>query len=229
MTESLLEIEGQKFFVRDGTNDSDVVRSCRTEYVLPTMDGYEPGSFCVDIGAHLGAWTIWAAQEYQGSRLIAIEPIPENQTLFLKNVALNNLDDRVILIRAAAWSTKEPTIVIPYGDESSESGRIHKFIGNVTGLPQSHSQHVVARTVGFAEILSGAPKVWCVKWDAENAETPVIDEASIEDLQRCAWHIGEFHTNLQAIREKMSSAGFVEHAMPAGHFCFQNELPFRVL
>jgi hypothetical protein len=87
----------------------------------------------------------------------------------------------------------------------------------------------VARTISFAEIIAGAPKVWCVKWDAENAEVPVIEEATIEDLQRCEWHIGEFHSDLKSIRRKMTEAGFLEHVMPVGHFCFQNELPFRVL
>jgi hypothetical protein len=96
-------------------------------------------------------------------------------------------------------------------------------------MPQSHSQHVVARTVGFAEIIAGAPKIWCVKWDAENAEYPVIEEASAQDLQRVRWHTGEFHVNIQPIRDKMIGAGFIEHPVPAGHFCFQNELPFRVL
>ena len=90
MTESLYEIEGQKFHVRLGTNDSDVVRSCRSEYVLPNTDGYEPGSFVIDVGAHIGAFSIWATQKYRDCRVIAVEALPENQAMFMKNVKLNN-------------------------------------------------------------------------------------------------------------------------------------------
>jgi FkbM family methyltransferase len=228
MTESLLEIEGQKFFVRDSTNDSDVVRSCRTEYMLPNMDGYEPGSFVLDIGSHIGGFSLWALQKYHQCRVIAVEPIPENQVQFMKNVELNGLQDRVTLLRGAVWKKSEPTVVIPYGDESTESGRIHRWIGNVTGMPQSHTQHVVARSMSLKDVMEGVPKVWCLKSDGENNEYPMFEESDPELLRSIKWIIGEHHRGIEPIRNVLRII-FNEHPSPQGYFCFENPLPFRVL
>jgi len=229
MSEYEYHIEGQKFWCRDSTNDEDVVRSCRSEYVLPSMEGYEPGSFVVDIGAHLGAFTCWSAQKYRDCRIIAVEPIPENQVQFLKNIELNGLQDRVSLMRGAGWSKKEPTVVIPYGDESTESGRIHQWVGNACDVPKSTNKHIIAKTFSMAEILAGMDKVWCVKFDAENAEYPLLEEASIDDLLRCKFLIGEFHLGIERIREVLKGE-FKEHKMdhPA-LFCFENPMAFRFL
>lgn len=231
MTESILEIEGQKFFVRDNTNDSDVVRSCRVEYALPNVEGYEPGSFVLDIGSHIGGFSLWALQKYHNCRVVAVEPMPENQTLLTRNVELNGLSDRVTLLRGAAWSKKEPTVTIPYGDERTESGRIHYYVGNASSVPLSGQSHVIVRTISLAEIIAGVDRVWCMKLDGEGAEYPLLEEAKPEDLKRLKWVIGEFHSGMERIRTVMAQVGFGEHPTSRSHelFCFENPRTFAEL
>ena len=226
------EIEGQKFFVREATNDSDVVRSCRSEYVLPNMHGYEPGSYCVDVGAHLGAFSLWAAQKYFECRVIAVEPIPENQVLFTRNVEANNLQNRITLIRAAAWSTKEPTLIIPYGDESTESGRMHFFIGNPHAAQKPSIKQTVARTISLKEIMYGIPKAWCIKVDCENCEYSLFGEADPDDINRLFWVTGEFHSCKDRLDSIFDPLGFINYPHPAGnmgHFLYRNPKPFNEL
>lgn len=234
MTESDYAIEGQKFWGREGTNDFDVIRSCRCEYVLPNTDGYESGSFILDIGAHIGGFSLWAAQKYHNSRIIAVEALPENQALFMKNVEANNLQERISLIRAAAWSTREPTLIIPYGDANTESGRVHFFIGNAGARQQPGIKQVVARTISLKEIMSGVPKVWCLKADAEGAEYPMFEEAESDDLNRIKWIIGEYHDGINRLRPLIlrDDTHFVEREYPStnlGYFCFENTIPFHML
>lgn len=231
MTESILEIEGQKFFVRDNTNDADVVRSCRMEYALPSMEGYEPGSFILDIGSHIGGFSLWAAQKYMDCRVIAVEPLPENQTLFMRNVEMNNLQGRITLIRAAAWSKKEPTLIIPYGDPATESGRIHYFIGNAAARPEGSINQAVARTISLKEIVSGIPKVWCLKSDCEGGEDYLFPDAEPSDLLRLKWVVAEFHNGREKLDTLFRSSGFTVHSTPGYHsnLLYENSIPFSKL
>lgn len=230
--ESVLEIEGARFLCREGTNDFDIVRSVFSgEYALPNQDGYEPGAFCLDIGSHIGAWTIWAGRKYHDCRVVAVEPMGENQTLLARNVDLNGLADRVTLLRGAAWSKKESVVTIPYGDESTESGRIHYYMGNASSVPRSGQSHVTVRTISLAEIMAGVDRVWCIKLDGEGAEYPLLEEASPNDLQRIKWMIGEFHSGIARVRTVMLANGFIEHPTSRSHelFCFENPRSFAEL
>lgn len=231
MTESLYEIDGQKFYGREGTNDFDVIRSCRNEYDLPNVVGYEPGSFIIDIGSHIGGFSIRACQQYHNSRVIAVEALPENQALFMRNVEANNLQERISLIRAAAWSTKEPTLIIPYGDLNTESGRMHHFVGNAQARQEPGIRQAVARTISLKEIMSGVPKVWCMKIDGEGCEDPLFQEADADDLLRCQWIIGEFHNRIETLDNIFLPLNFIKHPKPEypAHFIYENPVAFRFL
>jgi FkbM family methyltransferase len=57
-----------------------------------------PGGLFVDVGANVGSYSIWAAE--QGAEVIAIEPAADTFALLMENVALNGYQVRAI--RAAA-------------------------------------------------------------------------------------------------------------------------------
>jgi FkbM family methyltransferase len=48
-----------------------------------------------DVGAHVGAFTVYAAQENDESEIYAFEPFPESYGLLEENVQLNDFDSRV--------------------------------------------------------------------------------------------------------------------------------------
>jgi FkbM family methyltransferase len=53
----------------------------------------EAGWTVLDIGAHIGAFTVRAAREAPGVRVHAFEPAPDSYTLLRENVALNRAPD----------------------------------------------------------------------------------------------------------------------------------------
>ncbi|TSC80414.1 MAG: FkbM family methyltransferase [Candidatus Peregrinibacteria bacterium Gr01-1014_25] len=61
-------------------------RSCRT---------------IVDIGAHIGTFTLFAAAHAPGARIVAVEPEPSNAQLVRRNIGVNRLGGRVELVEAA--------------------------------------------------------------------------------------------------------------------------------
>jgi FkbM family methyltransferase len=55
----------------------------------------------VDIGAHIGSFTVWAARRAPDARCLAVEPNPATFRLLGENVRANGLGERVILVNAA--------------------------------------------------------------------------------------------------------------------------------
>lgn len=56
--------------------------------------GFGPGEVLVDVGANVGMYTVWAAKT-RGTRVFAFEPEAQNYALLNRNIALNNLGERV--------------------------------------------------------------------------------------------------------------------------------------
>lgn len=56
--------------------------------------GFGPGDVLVDVGANVGMYTIWAAKT-RGAKVYAFEPEAQNFALLNRNIALNNLGERV--------------------------------------------------------------------------------------------------------------------------------------
>jgi len=64
-----------------------------------------PGAVVMDIGAHIGAFTIYAATRAPCVRVLSFEPEKENFKLLLDNVSLNKLGERVAVFNKAVTGT----------------------------------------------------------------------------------------------------------------------------
>ena len=78
-----------------GTREADKTELMRREV--------EPGMTCVDLGANIGYYALLSARLVgPAGRVLCLEPDPRNLELLRRNVALNNFDDRVEVVAAAA-------------------------------------------------------------------------------------------------------------------------------
>ena len=59
-------------------------------YTIEWIDGFQPDDVLLDIGANIGAYTIYAAA-VRGLRVIAIEPSTENFANLCRNIRENNV------------------------------------------------------------------------------------------------------------------------------------------
>ena len=50
----------------------------------------------IDLGANIGAASVWLIRRYGGSKLVAVEPVPENAELTRVNLARTGIDTEVI-------------------------------------------------------------------------------------------------------------------------------------
>lgn len=61
-----------------------------------------PGGVFVDVGANIGLVTLYAMLSGRFARAIAIEPDPWNRAILQKNIEINGLADRVMVVAKAA-------------------------------------------------------------------------------------------------------------------------------
>jgi len=129
-------------------------------YLKPTK-----GEVFVDVGAHIGKYTIQIAKVVGESGLVvAIESHPKNYKVLLENIRLNGLKN-VIPVNIAAWCSE---------------GRVRLFIGDKNG------HHSIKRDFGRGSLVVKAralddvleelrvEKVNWIKIDVEGAELEVL-------------------------------------------------------
>lgn len=89
--------------------------------------GFEPGAVLIDVGANVGMYTIWAAMT-RGSRVFAFEPESQNYALLNRNIARNQLGERVIAY-CASLSDKAGFGQLALSN-FMVGGSVHQFSGN---------------------------------------------------------------------------------------------------
>ena len=132
-----IDIEQASFQIRRGTSDKFVIDETwrKKEY-----GGTHKGTV-VDLGANIGAFTIYAAQNAE--RVIAVEASSENLQLLEKNVKLNKLDN--VFIENACISSRYGTSTLYFHTiNNGMSSTLYKG-------PSKHSESV--RNITFRELF----------------------------------------------------------------------------
>lgn len=171
------------------------------DYDLSGND-YGPGQTVIDIGAHIGSLSIYAATH--GANVYAYEPFLPSYELLQDNIRLNNLDKRIKPYRLALAATRgEQTF---YSDPTNAGA-------NSLVLKTKH-QHKV-KTITLADIFTHNKIRHChiLKCDIEGAEYELFYTAPSELFQEIdriyiEWHLLDQDPThrpeaLQAFLEKM--------------------------
>ena len=134
-------------FTREGTNDWNTLYSCiaEDEYKIGELQVDHGKSTAVDIGAHAGGCSL--AMLSRGFKVIAVEPLPENAELIMKNVKANGWENNFTLHHKAINEVSGKEVVLRYGNENTESGSHHRFIGNTIDSYINFLVHYIAQTI----------------------------------------------------------------------------------
>ena len=117
----------------------------------------------IDVGAHIGKYTITVAKILKDGLVLAFEPNPNNYRILLKNVKLNRLKN-VIALKLAAW--KSPTVLKLY---LSEKGGNHSL-----KVPHEDFVYVYGKPIDEVVNELGLNRIDWVKIDVEGAELEVV-------------------------------------------------------
>jgi FkbM family methyltransferase len=161
-------------------------------YRLPFDD---PSGTLLDLGANIGLTSVWLAKRYSFSRVIAVEPDPNNASLVRRNLELNGIKGEVL---EAAIGPCEGIAKF----ESNQSSNLGRLSEN--GVP------VAMTTVGAILEKSACSRLGLVKIDIEGGERQLFDGPT-DWLASADAIIAEFHPALvdcSGIVEVISSRGF---------------------
>ena len=88
---------------------------------LAWIDGFQAGDVLYDIGANVGAYSVYAAK-HMGVRVIAVEPNPFSFHVLARNLALNGVEGEVTPLCLALGAQTAPGVLALRGTESGSVG-----------------------------------------------------------------------------------------------------------
>lgn len=163
-------------------------------YPLESL-GYSP-EVIVDIGSHIGFFTVKSASYFPAADLVSIEPDPENQELLQHNISVNKLTSSIVDSAVSNWSG-----YTAMAGMSSDGKRMDT------------SEDGSTRVIQLAEAVDlGKYKSALIKCDVEGQERAILGDLSTSELPDKTTVFFEVHDGieeLQAIREYLQPAGFV--------------------
>jgi len=169
-------LDGYQMYVDWSQFRGFVYDTWEPEVVRRIVSTVRPGMTVVDVGAHVGYYTLVFAK-YVGAtgRVISFEPLPENFALLKKNVELNQLKHVDLFASAIFSHSGNLTISIP--DDSNSGG------ASVMPLPGGKHRRVQATTLDLVSSdLNLKPDF--IKIDVEGCEFDVLN-GSRETIRRC--------------------------------------------
>lgn len=126
-----------------------------------------PGAGVVDIGAHVGSFSVWLARLRPGLRTAAFEAIPSTYAYLTRNLADNGVADRVSAHNVAVAAEDGSLRLGDHGAARVDNGV------KVLDEPGARSVEVPAVSLATAFSRVGAP-VELVKVDCEGAEYDIV-------------------------------------------------------
>lgn len=128
--------------------------------LLPILEGLLPeGGVLVDIGAHMGLWTIRLGR--RASKVIAVEPNRPTADILRENITLNGLGGIAEVLEAAAWDSDEPLTL------ENPTGRADTMSGLMRLVPDERGQ---IRGTRLDDALPPLDRIDLVKVDTEGAD-----------------------------------------------------------
>jgi len=174
---------GQKIRIR--VNSTDLMALTHVwlieEYKRKKFD-IKPNDVIIDIGAHIGLFTIYASQFSKNGEIYSFEPMKENFELLNKNIISNNLKKVKIFNLAVSNSNSSVTLFIN-NDESGHS------------MFSQSSQNLMVNSISLKRIFDENQIEFCnfLKLDCEGAEYEIIKNLPLSYFEKIDKMIIEYH------------------------------------
>jgi len=175
---------GLQLSVRPRSIDLDVADEViRQEAYMPGGWGPQDAQTVVDVGAHIGTFTVLAARRWPRARVLSFEPVPENRALLEANVRLNGCGRVQVNPEAVTGRAGARRMEVSPTNTGGHS------------LAEGSGGSVEVPAIPFAEVLAragGAP-IDFLKIDAEGAEYEILESLGPEELRLLRYVALEFH------------------------------------
>jgi FkbM family methyltransferase len=183
----LIHRSGLRIRLRPNTDDlrivkSNLVKRNYTKELVPvTRD-----SIVVDVGAHIGSFSIMVARS--AYKVLAFEPEPNNYRMLRKNRELNHLENLSIFEMAVSGGSGYQDIYTYQGGSSADYSLYKKGAMNVNmgRIPTISVEDIIER--------EGLPRIDVLKLDCEGAEHDILKNMSLKTASKIAGIAMEMHS-----------------------------------
>lgn len=212
--ETVVALNGIKVTVRTRnvfTKSADI--SMAYECILRDDYGLHSLNICkghiIDIGAHIGSFSLAAAKRFPKAEILCFEPSPANYSILKENIRINRLNNIRAFNKAVCSDEKEISIFL--NPINSAANSIYAAKGIEVKVP----------SVSLKKIFSGNKIKKCAfaKIDCEGAEYDILLNAPREILEKIEHMMIEYHEpgyfgitkrghNTNNLIRKLEEAGF---------------------
>ena len=166
-------------------NDSMTISADYFEaHLLPWLDKPRQKRVCIDIGAHMGRYSILALKHFHYDKVVAIEANPRTFTLLKKNIELNTITKKVTLVPIALGNQKG---TLEFESNENNLAVAHVVTSRTTLSPRNKVIQVASDRA--SEVLRinhvNYKEIDFIKMDVEGFEYQVLDgmKEILEDMQ----------------------------------------------
>lgn len=185
---------GARYQIHPRSTDMGLIHEIHSENVYQIQKGdIGDDSVVVDIGAHIGVFSVFAARLADNVTVYSFEPEPENFQLLLKNIELNHLGNKIHTINQAVSSTDTPKKLI----RSASSVSAHSlFPGKFDENDIKDSVDVSCITLASIFEKHAIKKCDILKLDCEGEEYNILLNAPDDVLAKIVKIVAEYHDGL---------------------------------
>lgn len=186
-------------------------------FYLKVYRFYFQPKMVIDVGAHIGTFTIYIKRSAPRAQVIAIEPHPYSRKLLKHNIRLNNLSNIVVVPYAMSSSRGHTTFYQWLGWREASTTKLEfamSLVRHDKGVLQSYK----VPTLTLDSLTENIPMVDLIKIDVEGAEFDVL-KGGIKTLRKTReLVIAAYHTPTEAdeVEAFLRKHGFVVHRYLAG-------------
>ncbi|MES2764907.1 MAG: FkbM family methyltransferase [Bacteroidota bacterium] len=167
----------------------------------------------LDIGAHIGKWSIVAGKTAQ--KAYAFEPTPEPYTYLTQNIALNAMSDKVVAVNKGVSSAK--------GEMTFEISATNSSMSKIVSDSTKSAQTLTIPTISIDEFLKennvATGEIDLIKIDVEGHELEVLkgmkNLLAENKRMRIVCEILHDQTEKPQILEYMKKFGFKSRQLPS--------------
>jgi FkbM family methyltransferase len=218
---------GPKFAVRGRVSDMYMLNDVFVHKVYgKALSRITAGELVIDIGAHVGAFTLAAA--FRGARVLSFEPMPHNHAQLLKNLRINGVDDRVAAY-AVAVSGSSTSVELHFKEGETCSATSFPSMNPEWSETETRIRTLTVPALSLQDIFveHDIKSCDCVKLDCEGGEYSLFRNADRSLLRRIDTIVLEYHPNgdVAELVDILRDTGFTVEMDPKWEIMFATRDP----
>lgn len=203
--------EGFEFKLRRDVCDSAIfIETWWLNAYLKGLDNIREGAVVIDVGAHIGFFSVLMTSKAKDIKVLAFEPNPDNFTFLKENIKINHLENKIFPTRVALADKGGKRI--RFYTHPDNLG-MHSAVFSYKKLWEGgEAPSFEAGTISLEEIFQKNRLSQCdfLKMDCEGCEYPVLLSTPEGVLRKIRSLTLEYHPggDIQAVKRRLENAGF---------------------